>query len=214
MTGSPHAAQPIIRAGVPLPDARAVLILLHGRGASAEEIIALGEALAPSGCAFIAPQAAQHTWYPYSFLARRSENEPWLSSAIAKVQESVSIALDAGIPLSKVVLAGFSQGACLATEFIGRNPNRYGALLVFTGGLIGPLEEPIQLDGDLAGTPILLSAGDPDPHVPWQRVEQTAELLRSIGGNVTLQRYPGKSHSIVQEEVDLAGKLLTSLALA
>lgn len=214
MTGSPHAAQPIIRAGVPLPDARAVLILLHGRGASAEEIIALGEALAPSGCAFIAPQAAQHTWYPYSFLARRSENEPWLSSAIAKVQESVSIALDAGIPLSKVVLAGFSQGACLATEFIGRNPNRYGALLVFTGGLIGPLEEPIQLDGDLAGTPVLLSAGDPDPHVPWQRVEQTAELLRSIGGNVTLQRYPGKSHSIVQEEVDLAGKLLTSLALA
>jgi predicted esterase len=214
MTGSPHAAQPIIRAGVPLPDARAVLILLHGRGASAEEIIALGEALAPSGCAFIAPQAAQHTWYPYSFLARRSENEPWLSSAIAKVQESVSIALDAGIPLSKVVLAGFSQGACLATEFIGRNPNRYGALLAFTGGLIGPLEEPIQLDGDLAGTPVLLSAGDPDPHVPWQRVEQTAELLRSIGGNVTLQRYPGKSHSIVQEEVDLAGKLLTSLALA
>lgn len=214
MTGSPHAAQPIIRAGVPLPDARAVLILLHGRGASAEEIIALGEALAPSGCAFIAPQAAQHTWYPYSFLARRSENEPWLSSAIAKVQELVSIALDAGIPLSKVVLAGFSQGACLATEFIGRNPNRYGALLVFTGGLIGPLEEPIQLDGDLAGTPVLLSAGDPDPHVPWQRVEQTAELLRSIGGNVTLQRYPGKSHSIVQEEVDLAGKLLTSLALA
>jgi phospholipase/carboxylesterase len=214
MTGSPHAAQPIIRAGVPLPDARAVLILLHGSGASAEEIIALGEALAPSGCAFIAPQAAQHTWYPYSFLARRSENEPWLSSAIAKVQESVSIALDAGIPLSKVVLAGFSQGACLATEFIGRNPNRYGALLVFTGGLIGPLEEPIQLDGDLAGTPVLLSAGDPDPHVPWQRVEQTAELLRSIGGNVTLQRYPGKSHSIVQEEVDLAGKLLTSLALA
>ena len=214
MTGSPHAAQPIIRAGVPLPDARAVLILLHGRGASAEEIIALGEALAPSGCAFIAPQAAQHTWYPYSFLARRSENEPWLSSAIAKVQESVSIALDAGIPLSKVVLAGFSQGACLATEFIGRNPNRYGALLVFTGGLIGPLEEPIQLDGDLAGTPVLLSAGDPDPHVPWQRVEQTAELLRSIGGNVTLQRYPGKSHSIVQEEVDLAGKLLASLALA
>jgi phospholipase/carboxylesterase len=214
MTGSPHAAQPIIRAGVPLPDARAVLILLHGRGASAEEIIALGEALAPSGCAFIAPQAAQHTWYPYSFLARRSENEPWLSSAIAKVQELVSIALDAGIPLSKVVLAGFSQGACLATEFIGRNPNRYGALLAFTGGLIGPLEEPIQLDGDLAGTPVLLSAGDPDPHVPWQRVEQTAELLRSIGGNVTLQRYPGKSHSIVQEEVDLAGKLLTSLALA
>lgn len=214
MTGSPHAAQPIIRAGVPLPDARAVLILLHGRGASAEEIIALGEALAPSGCAFIAPQAAQHTWYPYSFLARRSENEPWLSSAIAKVQELVSIALDAGIPLSKVVLAGFSQGACLATEFIGRNPNRYGALLAFTGGLIGPLEEPIQLDGDLAGTPVLLSAGDPDPHVPWQRVEQTAELLRSIGGNVTLQRYPGKSHSIVQEEVDLAGKILTSLALA
>jgi len=211
MTESPHAAQPILRAGVPLPNARAALILLHGRGGSAEDILALGEALAPSGCAFLAPQAAQHTWYPHSFLASRAQNEPWLSSALAKIRETVTVALDAGINLSRVMIVGFSQGACLAAEFTGRNPNRYGALLAFTGGLIGPLEEPIQLHGDLAGTPILLSAGDPDPHVPWKRVEQTAELLRGIGGNVTLVRHPGKTHSVNQAEADLGKKLLASL---
>jgi predicted esterase len=211
MTGSPHAAQPIIRAGAPLPDARAVMILLHGRGGSAEDIIAFGEAIAPSGWAFLAPQAAQHTWYPYSFLASRAQNEPWLRSALAKVQETVSAALDQGTPLSKVVIAGFSQGACLATEFVARNPGRYGALMAFTGGLIGPLEEPIQLNGDLAGTTVLLSAGDPDPHVPWRRVEQTAELLRDIGGNVTLERHPGKMHSVSPAEVDLGRRFLTSL---
>ncbi len=211
MTASPHGTQPIVRAGVPLQDARAVLILLHGRGGSAEDIIALGEAIAPAGWAFLAPQAAQHTWYPHSFLSSRAQNEPWLGSALAKMQETVSVALEEGIDLPRAVIGGFSQGACLATEFVGRNPDRYGALLAFTGGLIGPLEEPIQLNGDLAGTPILLSAGDPDPHVPWRRVEQTAELLRGIGGNVALERHPGKAHSINQAEVDLGRKLLASL---
>jgi len=210
MTKSPHASEPILRAGLPVSEADAVLILLHGRGGSAADILALGRALAPSDWAFLAPQAAQHTWYPHSFLAERELNEPWLSSALDKVKQAVDQALAEGATRSRVCIAGFSQGACLATEFGGRHPSRYGGLLAFTGGLIGPLEEPIQLSGDLAGTPVLLSAGDPDPHVPWVRVEQSAELLRSIGGDVTLQRYPGKPHSIDRAEIEMGRQLLAA----
>lgn len=210
MTNAPHASQPVLRAGTRIPEADAVLILLHGRGGSAADILSLGEVLAPPEWALLAPQAAQHTWYPYSFLAKREENEPWLSSALDKVEHTVNEALAGGKTLSHVFIAGFSQGACLATEFVGRHPGRYGGLIAFTGGLIGPLEEPIQLSGDLAGTPILFSAGDPDPHVPWVRVEQSAQLLRGIGGNVTVERYPGKPHSIDRVEIESARRLLTA----
>ncbi len=115
------------------------------------------------------------------------------------------------MPAERIVIAGFSQGACLTSEFIGRNPRRYGAALAFTGGLIGPPEEKLTLNGDLAGTPVLLSSGDPDPHVPWVRVEQTAELLRGIGAEVTLRRYPGRPHTVSAEELALARKLLQNL---
>lgn len=214
MTNSPHASQPILRAGIRIPEADAVLILLHGRGGSAADILALGGALAPPNWAFLAPQAAQHTWYPYSFLTAREQNEPWLSSALDKVEQAIDEALAEAMALSRVFVAGFSQGACLATEFVGRHTNRYGGLLAFTGGLIGPLQEPIELTGDLAGTPILLSAGDPDPHVPWARVEQSAQLLRSIGGDVTLERYPGKPHSIDSREIEAGRQLFAAQVLA
>lgn len=210
MTKSPHVSEPILRAGLPVSEADAILILLHGRGGSALDILALGRALASPDCAFLAPQAAQHTWYPHSFLAKREQNEPWLSSALDKVEQAVDEALAEGAARSRIFIVGFSQGACLATEFVARHPIRYGGLLAFTGGLIGPLEEPIQLSGDLAGTPVLLSAGDPDPHVPWVRVEQSAELLRSIGGDVTLQRYPGKPHSIDRIEIETARQLVAA----
>ena len=210
MTNSPHASQPILRAGPELSEADSVLILLHGRGGSAEDILGLGEALAPPRSTLLAPQAAQHTWYPYSFLAKRQQNEPWLSSALDKVRQSVDEALTGGKTLSHIFIVGFSQGACVATEFVGRHPSRYGGLVAFTGGLIGPLEEQIQLSGDLAGTPILLSAGDPDPHVPWVRVEQSAQLLRGIGGDVALERYPGKPHGIDRPEFEAGRRLLAN----
>ena len=213
MTNSPHASQPILRAGTRISEADAALILLHGRGGSATDILGLGEVLAPPNWALFAPEAAQHTWYPRSFLAQRQQNEPWLSSALDKVKQAVDEALTGGQALSRVFIAGFSQGACLATEFVGRNPTRYGGLVAFTGGLIGPLEEPIQLSGDLAGTPILLSGGDPDPHVPWTRIEESAQLLRDIGGNVTLERYPGKPHSIDTEEIEAGTRLLAAQRL-
>lgn len=212
MTTDPHASQPIVQAGTSLAGASGVMILTHGRGGSAADILSLGADLAPAGFALLAPQAAGHTWYPYSFLAPRSQNEPYLSSALDRVQTALALALDAGFPPERIAFCGFSQGACLATEFVGRHPRRYGALLAFTGGLIGPLDEPISLTGNLDGTPILLSSGDPDPHVPWQRVHQSADLLKGIGGIVTTRRYPNRPHTILQDEIR-EGKNLLSTAL-
>jgi len=200
---------PIIQAGTPIEQATGVLILLHGRGGSAEDMIGLGRALTSDRLALLAPQAPGHTWYPYSFLAPRQQNEPYLSSALKQVEAALAKATSAGLAISQVALCGFSQGACLATEFVARHPQRYAGLLAFTGGLIGPLEESISLTGDLASTPVLLSSGDPDPHVPWKRVQQSGELLTSIGGQVMLQRFPGRPHTILPEEIEQGKKLLS-----
>lgn len=208
MNSDPHGKQTTVQAGTPLADAEGAMILLHGRGATAANILGLGQVLAPANWALLAPEAAEHSWYPYSFLAPHAENEPHLSSALLRVEAALEAALMAGIAADKVVLAGFSQGACLATEFVGRHPQRYGALLAFTGGLLGPPDQPIQLAGDLAGTPVLLSSGDPDPHVPWARVEQSAALLESIGARVTLRRYPGRPHTITPAEIATAKAVL------
>lgn len=204
---------PIIHSGPPLEKAAGALILLHGRGGSAEDMVALGSALTNSRMALLAPEAPGHIWYPYSFLAPRQQNEPDLSSALRQVAGALEVTERAGLATSQVALCGFSQGACLATEFVARHPQRYAGLLAFTGGLIGPLEEPISLTGDLVGTPILLSSGDPDPHVPWKRVQQSGELLTSIGGKVILQRYPGRPHTVLREEIEQGKKLLSTIVL-
>ncbi len=201
MTTDPHGAQPIVVAGTALANANGVIVLLHGRGGSAQDILHLGAVLAPAGTALLAPEAAGHTWYPNSFLAPRAQNEPFLSSALARVAAAVELAVAAGFRTEQIALCGFSQGACLATEFVGRNPHRYAGLLAFTGGLIGPLDAPLSLTGDLHGTPVLLSSGDPDPHVPWSRVQQSAELLTGIGAAVSLRRHPGRPHTVSQQEV-------------
>ena len=208
MTSDPHGTQAIVSIGPPLADAAGLLILLHGRGGTTEDILGLGEAIAPEKWAMLAPQASGNSWYPFSFLAPREQNEPYLTSALGRVQAALDIALAAGIAAEKIAIGGFSQGACLATEFVGRNPRRYAALLALTGGLIGPLGVPIKLTGDLAGTPVLLSSGDPDPHVPWARVQQSADLLEKIGGRVTIRRYPGKPHSVTGEELRSASDIL------
>lgn len=199
----------LVSSGVALARATGAMILLHGRGGAAADILTLGAAIAPADYALLAPDAPQYTWYPYSFLAPRSENEPHLSKSLAAVQSALHEAVAAGIPENRIVLAGFSQGACLATEFVARTPTRYGGLLAFTGGLIGPLDEPLDLAGDLQGTPVLLSSGDPDPHIPWVRMQQSAELLKGIGGHVRLDRYPGRSHSILPAELASAKELLS-----
>jgi predicted esterase len=204
----PHAGQPVLHFGVPLAEATGAIVLLHGRGGSAENMLSLARALHREGLAYLAPQAAGHTWYPNSFLAPRESNEPYLSSALRKVGLVIAELEAAGLPLDRIVIAGFSQGACLATEFVASNPARYGGLIAFTGGLIGSPDTNLHHDGSLAGTPALFLSGDPDPHVPWQRVQASAAELERMGAIVTARRYPGRPHTISVEEVELARTLI------
>jgi predicted esterase len=217
-TFDPHAATEVYASGAPLDSAHGVVILLHGRGASAADILSVSRALddGTRNLAFLAPEAAGSTWYPNSFLAPRSSNEPWVSSALRKIQSVVDLAASHGISTDRIVVAGFSQGACLATEFVATHPTRYAGLIAWTGGLIG--EQPGGLigatdsdlahTGDLSGTPTLQTSGDPDPHVPWSRVEESARVLAAMNARVTTKRYPGKPHSVSPDEVELARTLL------
>lgn len=199
-----HDGEETLAAGAPLADARAAVVLLHGRGASASGIVefALGE-LGPlvDRVALRAPQARHSTWYPKSFLAPFDENQPWLDSALARVDTLVDEIERGGLAAERIVLFGFSQGACLASEFVARTPRRYGALVAATGGRIGPPGTRFAGDGDLSGTPVHLSAGDPDPHVPWSRVEETASCFRALGAEVTTVRAPGFPHAVHPEAV-------------
>lgn len=179
------------------------MILIHGRGASASDIMGLHREMRQSDLAAIAPQAAGHSWYPYSFLSPRLQNEPWLNSALARLETIVSNLIDHGIPSDKLILLGFSQGACLSAEFAASHPRRYGAVIGLTGGLIGAPGELPSYTGSLAGTPIFLGTSDPDPHVPYARVEETAQVMKELGGNVTLRRYGGMGHTINQAELDI-----------
>ena len=204
----PHANQPVRHVGAPLAEATGAVVLLHGRGGSAEDILSLAQPLYREGLAYLAPQAAGHTWYPNSFLAPRETNEPYLSSALAKIASVVASIEAAGIPRDRIVVAGFSQGACLATEFVASNPAHYAGLIAFTGGLIGPPDSNLHHEGSLAGTPVLFLSGDPDPHVPWQRVQASAAELERMGAVVTARRYPGRPHTVSADEVELARTLV------
>jgi phospholipase/carboxylesterase len=183
---------------------KSAIVLLHGRGGSSQDILGLRDEFGFPEASYLAPDAPGHTWYPYSFLAPIEQNEPWLTNSLAKVGETVDTALRQGIARENIVIAGFSQGACLASEFVARNPARYGGLIAFTGGLIGPPGTVFNHSGSLAGTPAFLGSGDPDPHVPWQRVQESASVLTKMGADVTLQRYPGMPHTISREEIAAA----------
>jgi phospholipase/carboxylesterase len=204
----PHCGQPVLQRGAPLNSAKGAVVLLHGRGASAEDILGLAQDFDLPELAYLAPDAAEHTWYPYSFLSPIEQNQPWLDSALKFVGETVQRAITNGIERQKVAIVGFSQGACLATEFVARNAARYGGLVAFTGGLIGPPGAKFVYSGDLAGTPCFLGASDRDPHVPWKRVEESASVLSGLGAAVTLRRYPGLPHTINQDEIDHAKIIL------
>jgi phospholipase/carboxylesterase len=208
MVTDPHRDQLVRTAGAPLGQAAAAIVLLHGRGASAEDILGLAGEMYDERVAYLAPQAADHRWYPYSFMAPIAENEPWLSSALAKVAAVVKLALDGGVSLERIFLCGFSQGACLSTEFVARHPARYGGLVAFTGGLIGPPDADLHHAGNLAGMPALFSSGDPDPHVPWSRVLESAKELTAMGAEVRTQRYAGRPHTVLPQEIKAARELI------
>lgn len=209
--GGSHDGQPLYHLGTPLDEAQAVVVLLHGRGATAESILTLVPYLFQSGAAFLAPQAAQQTWYPYSFLAPRQQNEPFLTSALDTVGAVFESVLEQGFTRQQVVLGGFSQGACLASEYAGRHPQRYGGVVAFSGGLIGPESEPLDHSGDLAGTPIFLGCSDVDPHIPLTRVDETADVFSRMQAQVTKRIYPGMEHTVNAEELSLAQALISDL---
>lgn len=205
----PHAGGAVLSAGRPLAEARGALILIHGRGATAESILDLAGFLPRPDLAYLAPQAANYAWYPYSFLAPIEQNEPYLSSALQRVAEVVAGVEAAGIPAEHIFLGGFSQGACLASEFVARNARRYAGLFIFSGGLIGPEGTPRDYDGSLAGTAVFLGCSDVDPHIPLTRVRETAAVLERMGAVVDMRIYPRMGHTINQDEIDAAAKILT-----
>ena len=208
----PHQGQELLTAGKALLEAKAAMILIHGRGASAYDILELSVLLAHPEIAYLAPQAANSTWYPYSFLSPMAQNEPGLSSALQVVGDLVAQVENAGIPLEKIIIGGFSQGACLSSEFVARNARRYGALLAFSGGLIGPPGTPRDYGGSLDGTPVFIGCSDVDFHIPLQRVQETAETLTKLGGAVTEKIYPNMGHTIIQDEIDEARRIVLGVA--
>lgn len=200
-------AKKYITTGKPLRETGKALILLHGRGGSAEDILSLADALPVSDFTLFAPQADGHSWYPYSFLAVPAQNEPWLSSALDAVKGLVEDIKAQGIATDKIWFTGFSQGACLMLEFITRNAARYGGATAFTGGLIGDRIYPENYHGDFGGMPVFIGTSDPDPHVPVQRVRESAAILREKGAVVNEKVYPGMGHTITGEEIREATKV-------
>lgn len=194
--------------GKRIEEAQKVLILLHGRGSSAEDILSLAAHLHTPDFAIWAPQATNHTWYPLSFMASPSQNEPWLSSAVALVGELVKDVNSAGISSENIYFTGFSQGACLTLEFITRNAQKWGGAVAFTGGLVGDKLYTENYKGDFGGTPVFIGTGDPDPHVPVERVRESEKILTSMNASVTTKVYAGRGHTISQEEILLANKLV------
>lgn len=209
----PHAGQPLLVAGPPLGQARAAMIMVHGRGASARDIISLATELPAPGLAYLAPQAAGSTWYPNRFMAPLASNEPWLASALAVLAGLLDRANQAGIPAERTILLGFSQGACLALEFAARNARCYGGLVGLSGGLIGPDGSPRDYPGSLAGTPVFLGCSDVDVHIPRERVEHTAEVLTRLGAAVSMRLYQNMGNTINQDELEAVRGIIQQLAI-
>jgi len=210
MTG-PHQGQPTLTAGVPLEQARAAMIMIHGRGAAAENILELVDQFKKADFAYLAPQAANNAWYPNSFLEPIASNEPGLSSALAVITALLAQLSEAGIPPERTMLLGFSQGACLMLEFVARHARRYGGVVGLSGGLIGPEGTPRDYPGSLADTPVFLGCSDVDPHIPKERVEYTADVLQRLNGHVTTRLYRGMGHTVNLDEIRSIQAMIASL---
>jgi predicted esterase len=209
-----HRDTPLLAAGAALPEARAAMILVHGRGATAEDILSLAQEWDAPGVAFLAPQAANNTWYPNRFIAPVVANEPWLSSALARLGKVFDQTAAAGIPLERTLLLGFSQGGCLALEYAARNPQRYGGLIGLSSGLIENGDQPRTYSGSLTGVPVLLGCSDVDFHIPLERVERTAERLAHMGAEVDKRIYRNMEHTINRDEIAAVQQLLERVLAA
>ena len=204
----PHGGERVLIGGAPLETAAGALIAIHGRGAGAEDIMALAREIAPPTVTILAPQAAGNTWYPYAFLEPTERNEPYLSSALRIVADLIAQVDEHGISPGRVALVGFSQGACLALEAAARNARRYAGVIGLSGGLIGPPGTSFDFAGSLDGTPVFLGCSDVDPHIPKERVEESAAALERLGAAVDLRLYPGMGHTVNRDELEAARTIL------
>ncbi|WP_232702228.1 alpha/beta hydrolase [Halobacterium wangiae] len=206
----PHDGQPVEHRGTPLEDAERAVVLLHGRGARATGMLQFADDLPSEATAFVAPQAARATWYPKSFLEPTRENEPWFSSALSLVGD-VFRDVTEHVPADRVLLLGFSQGACLGSEFVARNPRRFGGFVAFSGGLHGPEGTTYDYAGSLDGTPVFLGCSDRDPHIPESRVHETKAVFESVDADVTERIYEGMGHGVNEDELKFAASMVDSL---
>ncbi|HVL26114.1 MAG TPA: dienelactone hydrolase family protein [Thermomicrobiales bacterium] len=205
-TADPHAHAEVLQAGAPLESANAAVVLIHGRGATAKNILQLNRHLSTGmdpalRVAFLAPQAAGNTWYPERFIAPLEHNEPWLSSALAMIDRTVDTITAAGVPGTSVMIAGFSQGACLSLEYVARGSRRLGGAAALSGALIGPTDEPHAPLADVAGMPVFLGVGEYDDHVAPALVQQSAELFQEAGAKVDFRFYEAMGHSMTEDEI-------------
>ena len=207
----PHAGQPVLESGAPLGHTPAVVIMVHGRNAGPANILDLVPRLARPALTYLAPAAANRTWYPFSFMAEIASNEPGLSSGLAALASLVTRVEAAGTPRARIVLLGFSQGACLTSEFAARHASRFGGIVVFTGGVIGPPGTPRAYGGRFDGTPVFFGCGDRDAHVPEPRVRESADLFARMGAAVTTRIYPGMGHLVNDDEISVAQGMLDAV---
>lgn len=209
---NPHQGQPLLQSGLQVEKAKAAMLLVHGRGASAEDILTLADELEHPDFVYLAPQAYANTWYPYPFMTPVQQNEPWLSSALGVIAALLEHLTQLGLPLEKVILLGFSQGACLSLEYAARHTRRYGGLVGLSGGLIGSpgtrWDYPAQLDG----TAVFLGCSDPDPHISRERVIESEQVLTRLGGSVTTRLYPHLGHTVNQDELDFVREMMANVA--
>jgi len=207
---APHKGLPVLEAGEGLGQARAAMILVHGRGATAQDIMTIAAEVIRPGFAYLAPQAAGNAWYPNPFTAPLESNEPYLSSAL-DVVETLLARVEETIPAARVILLGFSQGACLTLEFAARHARRYGGVVGLSGGLIGPDGTPRDYPGDFGATPVFLGCSDVDPHIRKDRVIEAADVFTRLGARATMRLYPGMGHTVNQDEIDAVREVVEAI---
>ncbi|OGG04602.1 MAG: phospholipase [Candidatus Glassbacteria bacterium RIFCSPLOWO2_12_FULL_58_11] len=210
-TENPYQDLNPLSTGMPLEMARAAMLMLHGRGGTAQGILSLAEALQRPGFTYLAPQAADNSWYPFSFLEPLEKNRLWIDSSLKAVGELIERVEAQGIPADKLIILGFSQGACMGLEYAARRGSRFGGVVGLSGGLIGPPGTVYSYSGTLEGTPLFLGCSENDPHIPRARLEETADVFESLGAQVTFRLYPGVDHGVNRDEIDFIGRMMTAL---
>lgn len=209
--GGPHQNQPVVTGGAKINDAEMSIIFIHGRGASAQSMMMFADEFEGNDIHYRAIQAKRHTWYPRSFMAPKEMNQPGIKSGLQAIYDQISELNEGGIPTEKIILLGFSQGACLTTEFAARHPQRFGGIVGFSGGLIGEEVDPENYQGSLEQTPVFLGCSDRDPHIPQERVDLTEEIFEKLGANVTKKIYVGMAHTVNKDEIKYAQNIINNI---